>query len=211
MLGKRVFDFAVAALGLALLAVPLLLIAAWVRLDSAGPALYRQERVGREGRRFRLIKFRSMVTGADRLGTLTMGEDHRVTRAGRILRDTKLDELPQLINVLRGEMSLVGPRPEVTEYVALYTDEERAEVLSVRPGLTDEASIAFRDEERLLGGQPDARKYYVETLMPAKIRLYRKYVRERSFAGDLRLIWRTVVAVLSRGTRYGPGSRDRGA
>ena len=201
MLAKRAFDIAAAAVGLVVLAVPILLIALWVRLESPGPAFYRQVRVGRYGRDFRLFKFRTMVTDADRIGdALTVGDDPRVTRAGRFLRDTKLDELPQLFNVLRGEMSFVGPRPEVPEFVAHYSDQERNEVMSVRPGLTDEAAIVFRHESRLLAGQADAKRYYVESILPEKIRLYREYVRQRTFVArreaDLQDAARNPVAQL---------------
>jgi lipopolysaccharide/colanic/teichoic acid biosynthesis glycosyltransferase len=200
MFAKRALDLLLATVGLVVLALPFALIAAWVRIDSPGPALYRQVRVGRHGNPFRLLKFRTMVADADRRGpSVTTGGDERITRAGRFLRAWKLDELPQLVNVLRGEMSIVGPRPEVPEYVARYSDQDRAEVLSVRPGMTDAASIEFRREESLLAGRPDAVAYYLETIMPEKLRLYREYVRGRSFWLDLKLIARTALAVLGRG------------
>lgn len=190
---KRAFDLIASAAGLLLLAPLLLAIALWVRLDSPGPALFRQERIGRAGRPFRICKFRTMVADAPSRGLqITTGRDPRITRAGDFLRRTKLDELPQLLNVLTGEMSLVGPRPEVPRYVALYPSATRAVVLSVRPGLTDEAAIRYADESSLLATAPDPEKTYVEDILPKKLALYEEYVARRSFAGDLALIFRTL-------------------
>jgi lipopolysaccharide/colanic/teichoic acid biosynthesis glycosyltransferase len=190
---KRVFDLMASAAGLLLLAPLLLGIALWIRLDSPGPALFLQERIGRAGRPFRICKFRTMVADAPGRGLqITAGRDPRITRAGAFLRRTKLDELPQLVNVLSGDMSLVGPRPEVPRYVALYPPATRARVLSVRPGLTDEAAIEYADEAALLAASADPEKTYVEDILPRKLALYEEYVDTRSFAGDLGLIFRTL-------------------
>ncbi len=196
-LAKRALD-----LGLTLAALPLALplmvaIALWVRLDSPGPALFRQERVGRGGCLFRIHKFRTMH--ADGAGPqVTAAGDTRVTRAGRWLRRTKLDELPQLIDVLKGDMSLVGPRPEVPRFMALYPEEARRRILSVRPGITDRAAIEFRDEERLLAAADDLERTYVEQVMPIKQRHYLDYVAQHSVAGDLRILLDTLRAIAGR-------------
>jgi len=192
---RRLFDVAASALGLLLLSPLLLLLAIWVRLDSPGPIFYRARRVGRGGDLFALYKFRSMVVDADRQGPgITVSADRRVTRAGRFLRRTKLDELPQLINVLKGEMSLVGPRPEDPRYVALYTPEQRG-VLAVRPGITSAASLAFRHEEQLLGGA-NWETIYREQVMPAKLAIDLAYLEQRTLLSDLRLILRTVAVMV---------------
>ena len=196
---KRLFDLALALPALAL-ALPLMVaITLWVRLDSAGPALFRQQRVGRHGRLFHIHKFRTMRVRSSQAGPLiTVAGDARVTRAGRWLRRTKLDELPQLLDVLRGDMSLVGPRPEVPRYMALYPDEARRLILSVRPGVTDRATIEFRDEERLLAAASDPERAYVEQVMPIKQRYYLDYVARRSLAGDVGILIDTLRAVLGR-------------
>lgn len=197
---KRLFDLTLAAVSLLLLAPLLLALAAWVRLDSPGPALFRQERVGRDGRLFRIRKFRSMVHNPDDTGPgITVGLDARITRAGRWLRRSKLDELPQLIDVLQGHMSFVGPRPELPRYVALYPAALRDKVLSVRPGITDLASIEYRGESELLARAADPEREYREVVLPAKLRLAATYVDQASLAFDLKLIWRTVAAVWGRG------------
>jgi len=187
---KRLTDLLASSIGL-LLTTPLLaVIAVCIRLDSAGPAFFRQERVGRNGRPFRIHKFRTMrqVTGP----SLTVGRDPRITRVGAFLRRYKLDELPQLLDVLRGDMSLVGPRPELPRYVALYPPEVRSVVLSVRPGITDEASIEFSRESELLAGSADPEGTYRDEILPRKLELYVRYVRSRSFVGDLRILARTL-------------------
>ena len=192
---KRGLDVVVSLVGLALFLPLMLVLALWVMCDSRGPILYRQVRVGRNGHDFRLLKFRSMRVDADRLGLITVGgRDPRVTRAGYYLRKYKLDELPQLLNVLRGDMSLVGPRPEVRKYVDLYTPEQ-LRVLTVRPGITDLASLRYRHENDLLAQAEDPDTYYIETVMPAKLTLNLEYIDHQSFWGDLRLIGQTVVAV----------------
>jgi lipopolysaccharide/colanic/teichoic acid biosynthesis glycosyltransferase len=195
-MAKRLFDLVVAGLGLLLLGPLLLGIALWIRLDSRGPALYRQERVGRFGRLFRIHKFRTMrQSDTPHAMQITVGMDPRITRAGRVLRRTKLDELPQLWDVLVGDMSLVGPRPEVPKYVALYPAALRDKVLSVRPGITDRASIEYREENELLARAADPERTYIEIVMPAKLRYAADYVDRRSMWSDLRLIAATVQAV----------------
>jgi lipopolysaccharide/colanic/teichoic acid biosynthesis glycosyltransferase len=195
-MSKRLFDVLAAASGLILLAPALLAIALWIRLDSPGPALFRQRRVGRHGRHFDIYKFRTMADRPDEGRQLTVGRDPRITRAGRFLRRTKLDELPQLLNVLEGTMSLVGPRPEVPRYVDRYPPAVRQTVLSVAPGITDLAAILYKDENDILGRAQDPERAYVETILPVKLEYYQRYVRERSFWLDLRIIFRTLAAIL---------------
>lgn len=197
-MGKRLFDLICAGLGLLLLSPLLLVVAVWIKLDSPGPVMFRQERVGRFGRPFRIHKFRTMRVDAPALGPqITIGADPRITRSGRFLRASKLDELPQLWDVFRGAMSLVGPRPEVPRYVALYPADLREVVLSVRPGITDPASLSFRNESELLAQAADPEREYVEVVMPAKLRLAADYVRRASLANDVRLIVAT-LGVLRR-------------
>ncbi|MDE2297012.1 MAG: sugar transferase [Burkholderiales bacterium] len=208
-MAKRLFDLLCAAAGLVLLAPLLLGIALWIKLDTPGPVFFRQQRVGRFGAPFWIHKFRSMRADAARNGAqddaqddapggdhggpqITVGADPRITRAGRFLRRTKLDELPQLLDVLVGSMSLVGPRPEVPRYVALYPAALRDKVLSVRPGITDPASIAYRDESTLLAQAADPERVYIEQVMPAKLRCAAEYVERMSLANDLRLIGATL-------------------
>jgi len=195
---KRLFDVIAASAGLLLLAPLLLVVALWVRLDSPGPVLFRQQRVGRHGVLFDILKFRTMVARPydDNGRQITVGRDPRITRAGRFLRSSKLDELPQLINVLQGTMSLVGPRPEVPRYVDCYPPAVRADVLSVAPGITDLASILYKEESEILGRAADPERAYVETILPVKLAYYQRYVREQSFWLDLRIIFRTLAAVL---------------
>jgi lipopolysaccharide/colanic/teichoic acid biosynthesis glycosyltransferase len=191
---KRLFDIIASIAGLALLSPLLAVIAVAVKAHDGGPVFYRATRIGKDGRPFRLYKFRTMVTGADKLGPgITAGSDTRVTKTGRWLRRTKLDELPQLINVLAGDMSLVGPRPEDPRYVALYTPEQR-KVLEVRPGITSAASLAYRREEQMLGGA-DWEATYRGQVMPAKIAIDLEYMANRSLWSDLMLIIRTATAL----------------
>lgn len=200
MMIKRLFDVLASGLGLLVLAPVLLVIALAVKLDSAGPVLFRQERVGRLGRTFRIHKFRTMVTDAESRGLqITTGADARVTRVGGVLRKYKLDELPQLMDVFVGHMSLVGPRPEVPRYVACYPPQVRDVVLSVRPGMTDWASIRFRDENTILGQSADPLSAYINEVLPIKIGYYTEYVRSRTFWGDLRIIFATLWALASSG------------
>ena len=195
-IAKRAMDIVLSTAALAVLWPLLLLIALAVVIDDPGPVFYRQVRIGRGGKPFRIFKFRSMVTDADKKGlAITVGRDSRITRVGAILRKTKLDELAQLLNVLAGQMSFVGPRPEVERYVRLYTPYQR-QVLLVRPGITDYASIAYRNENDLLAGAEDPEKMYIEQIMPDKIELNMKYLREISPLADIKLILKTVAAVV---------------
>ena len=197
LIAKRVMDIAISAAALCVLWPVFLLIALAIVIDDPGPVFYRQVRVGRGGRPFRIFKFRTMVVDADKKGlSITVGRDSRITRVGAFLRKTKLDELAQLLNVLCGQMSFVGPRPEVPRYVELYTPYQR-QVLLVRPGITDYASIAYRNENDLLAGADDPERLYIETIMPDKIELNMKYLREISPLTDVRLILRTVLAVIT--------------
>lgn len=190
---KRIFDLVLSALALVLLAPAFMLIALAIRCDSAGPVLFRQERVGRGGRAFRIHKFRTMGADAPLQGpAITIGQDPRITRVGAWLRRTKLDELPQLIDVLRGDMSLVGPRPEVPQYVALYPADLRERVLSVRPGITDPVSLKLADEARVLAASSDPERTYREELLPAKLREAVAYAEQASLWSDLRIIAATV-------------------
>ncbi|SHL95296.1 sugar transferase [Rhizobacter sp. OV335] len=192
-MGKRVFDLVLSAAGLIVLSPFFLAIAAWIKLDSPGPVFFRQERVGRLGKGFLIHKFRTMRHAPHEHGSqITVGADARITRVGHVLRRHKLDELPQLIDVLAGTMSLVGPRPEVPRYVALYPAALREKVLSVRPGITDPASIEFRDESDLLARAADPERTYIEQVMPAKLRSAAEYVDRMSVRTDLQLIARTV-------------------
>lgn len=196
---KRTIDIVASLAGLALLAPLLLVVAVWVRLDSPGPVLFRQERVGRFERPFRILKFRTMTARQPGGAPLvTSAADPRITRAGRWLRRLKLDELPQLLNVVVGDMSLVGPRPEVARYVALYPENVRKQVLSVRPGITDMAAIEFRHEQDILAASADPERTYVEAILPRKLELYQDYVRRQSVALDLRVILHTLAALFGR-------------
>ena len=196
---KRTSDFAIAAIGLVLLSPLFLLLAILIKLDSPGPVFFRQVRVGLHGKPFRIFKFRTMVVNADKLGgPSTTADDRRVTRIGRWIRRFNLDEPAQLINVLKGEMSIVGPRPEVPQYVALFSEEEK-EILSVRPGITDWATLWIRDEGRLLAGSDDPERAYLEKIWPEKHRLALEYVRGRSLAVDFEIMARTLkVHLLDR-------------
>ena len=194
---KRLFDIVASGFGLIVLSPLFLILAVWIKLDSPGPVFYRQVRVGRDNRDFRIFKFRSMRVGADKGSLVTIGgHDPRVTRSGYIIRKLKLDELPQLINVFVGDMSLVGPRPEVRHYVDYWTPEQMR-VLSVRPGITDPASIKFRNENELMEKAEDPEKYYIEVIMQEKLRLYLEYVDNHSFFGDIGLIFKTFKAIAS--------------
>ncbi|MGJ9420542.1 sugar transferase [Massilia sp. CMS3.1] len=192
---KRTFDLCAAAIGVLLLSPLLAAIALWIRLDSPGPVLFRQVRVGWRGALFDILKFRTMSGQTDPQRLLTVGRDPRITRAGHFLRKYKLDELPQLFNVIHGTMSLVGPRPEVPRYVACYPPLERELVLSVKPGVTDWASILFKDENAILGQALDPEQAYIDTILPTKLEYYLRYVRERTFWVDLRIILRTLCAI----------------
>ena len=194
---KRLFDIVIAGLSLLLLSPLLLAIAAWIKLDSPGPVFFRQERVGRGGVLFRIHKFRTMCSDAPAIGPqITVGDDPRITRAGRFLRRAKVDELPQLIDVLAGTMSLVGPRPEVPKYVAMYPAALRDKVLSVRPGITDPVSLRFADESALLARAADPEREYVEVVMPQKLAAAAAYVERATLRSDLRVIGATLHLLL---------------
>jgi lipopolysaccharide/colanic/teichoic acid biosynthesis glycosyltransferase len=196
-LAKRIFDLLLAASALLLLLPLLAVVALWIKLDSRGPVFFRQERVGRHGVSFRIHKFRTMADGAPGL-QLTVGADPRITRSGGWLRRHRLDELPQLIDVLQGTMSLVGPRPEVPRYVAHYPLALREVVLSVRPGITDPASLDFLDESALLAAAADPEREYIERILPRKLQGAADYARRATLATDLALIARTVALLLRR-------------
>jgi lipopolysaccharide/colanic/teichoic acid biosynthesis glycosyltransferase len=195
MTGKRLFDVFFSLTAILILLLPGLILAVIIIAGSRGGAFYRQVRVGKNQKHFRLLKFRTMFTGSDSKGLLTIGSsDSRVTRTGKFLRKTKLDELPQLLNILAGDMSFVGPRPEVPKYVALYNDEQK-KVLSVRPGLTDYASMEYINESDLLAQQSDPEKFYIETVMPEKLNLNLKYISDMSFGTDIKIIFRTLFKI----------------
>lgn len=192
----RFFDIVLSCLGLLLLSPLFVVVAVWIVIDNPGPIFYRQMRVGKDGKDFGLLKFRSMRIGADKESLITIGEhDSRITRAGYYIRKYKLDELPQLWNVLVGDMSLVGPRPEVRKYVDMYTDEQRL-VLSVRPGITDYASIEYIDENRLLAQAEDPDRTYIEEIMPAKIALNMRYIEHQTLGEYLKIIFLTFVKII---------------
>jgi lipopolysaccharide/colanic/teichoic acid biosynthesis glycosyltransferase len=198
-MAKRLFDLVGALLGLALLAPLLLLVALAIRLDSGGPVFFRQERVGLGGRLFRIHKFRTMTaSAAPGGGLLTVGADPRITRVGAMLRDKRLDELPQLIDVLRGDMSLVGPRPEVPRYVALYSAEMRSRILRVRPGITDPAALEFRDEATLLERAADPEREYIVNILPRKLALQAAYAESATLMTDLAVITRSLKILIGR-------------
>ena len=195
---KRLFDIIFAGLGVIILAPILFLICFWIKLDSPGPVLYLQNRVGFGGKAFKIFKFRTMRVGSDRQGLLTVGVDSRVTKSGKFLRKSKLDELPQLANVLLGDMSIVGPRPEVQEFVDQYPLDIRDVVLSVRPGITDLASIEMVDENLVLAKYRDAKQAYLDVVLPIKLQYYVDYVRRQSFFMDLRIIVLTISKIITR-------------
>lgn len=198
---KRMFDVFVSGLALIVLTPLLLIVAVAVKLDSPGPVFFRQTRVGRGGQTFRMFKFRSMIDGAAKVGpALTVRADPRITRLGALLREFKIDELPQLINVLAGSMSFVGPRPEVPEYMDFYTSMQRRIILSMRPGITDYAAILFRDEARILSAESDPAEVYRHRIMPIKFALYERYSREIGLLNDLRIILATLALLYSSKT-----------
>ena len=193
---KRLFDIVASGLGLIVLSPLFIILAIWIKLDSKGPVFYRQVRVGYKNKDFRIFKFRSMRVGADKGSLVTIGgRDPRVTKSGYWIRKFKLDELPQLINVFLGDMSLVGPRPEVRHYVDYWTSEQM-HVLDVRPGITDPASIKFRNENELMEKADDPEKYYIEVIMQEKIKLYLEYVEKHSFLYDIGLIFKTFWVIV---------------
>jgi putative undecaprenyl-phosphate galactose phosphotransferase len=192
----RFFDFILSLVGLVVLAPIFIVLAIWIKIDSTGPVFYKQVRVGQNGIDFGLFKFRSMVVDADKKGLITVGgRDPRITRSGYFIRKYKLDELPQLINVLVGDMSLVGPRPEVRKYVDLYTDEQQ-KVLSVKPGITDYASIEYMDENEILGKSTDPEKTYIEEIMPEKIKYNMKYIQNKNVSEYFKIIFLTLLKIV---------------
>lgn len=194
---KRIFDIISSIIVLVILFPFLLVIGIWIALDSRGGVFYRQVRVGRGGKEFGLLKFRSMVPNADKQGQITIGADMRVTKVGKFIRKYKIDEFPQLLNIIAGQMSIVGPRPEVPKYVAMYNERQR-QVLSVLPGLTDFATLEYLDEQKLLGQSDDPHKTYIEDVMPAKLELNLKYVDKKSLLTDIRLIFSTIARIFRR-------------
>lgn len=195
---KRIFDIVSSLVVLLLLSPFFILLAIAIVVDSRGGVFYRQIRVGRNGREFGLYKFRSMVSNADKKGELTVGKkDSRITRVGAFIRKYKLDEFPQLINIIKGDMSIVGPRPEVPRYVNLYSQEQK-KVLSVRPGLTDFASLEYINENELLGKSADPERTYINEIMPAKLELNLKYIREQGMLTDLKIIFRTLFKIFRK-------------
>ena len=194
---KRLFDIIASACGLLVLSPVFLIMAIWIKQDSNGPVFYRQVRVGRHNKDFRIFKFRSMRVGADKGGLVTIGgRDPRITRSGYFIRKYKLDEFPQLINVLLGEMSVVGPRPEVRHYVNYWTPEQMR-ILDVRPGITDPASIKFRNENELMEKAEDPEDYYINVIMQEKIKLYLEYIQNASCWSDIKLIFKTFKVIIT--------------
>ena len=192
---KRIFDIIFSLFGLILLSPFMIIIAILIKLDSKGPIFFKQVRVTKNGREFKIFKYRTMRVGSDKYSQITVGKDSRITKVGDFLRKYKLDEIPQLINVLIGDMSLVGPRPEVPKYVALYTEEQR-EILKVRAGITDYASIEFSNENDILANEADPEKAYIEKIMPRKIELNKKYLSEISVMTDIKIILLTIKKIL---------------
>ena len=195
---KRIFDIGASFLGLVILSPILLLIAIFIKIDSKGPIFFKQQRVGKNKKVFEIYKFRTMVTDAEKIGKqITVGNDSRITNVGKFIRKCKLDELPQLLNVLRGEMSLVGPRPEVPRYVELY-DEYQEQILLVKPGITDYASIEFRNENDILGKSISPEETYIKDIMPNKIELNVKYIKNISLIEDFKLILKTIKVIITK-------------
>ncbi len=193
---KRIFDITLSLILLSIFLPFGLLISTWILIESSGGVFYKQVRIGHKGIPFKMFKFRSMRQNSDKLGQLTVGmRDPRITRSGYFIRKYKLDEFPQFINVLKGDMSIVGPRPEVKEFVDLYTDEQR-KILNVKPGITDYASLDYFKENELLGLSDDPRKTYVEEIMPAKIELNMKYIQHPGLLNDIKIMWRTFLKIV---------------
>lgn len=195
---KRLFDFSASFLGMFFLLPILILLAIWIKLDSKGSVFFRQTRIGLHGKKFRIHKFRTMVENSENKSRLTIGSDACITSVGHVLRKYKIDELPQLIDVLLGEMSLVGPRPEVEEFMQKYSEKSRDKILSVRPGITDLAAIEMVDENQLIAQYSDAHKAYIEIIMPIKERYYLKYVEDNNLVYDIKIILLTLKKIVSR-------------
>jgi len=194
-IAKRIFDVLSSLIALVIFSPIFIFISVWILLDSRGGIFYKQIRVGKNGKEFGLLKLRSMRPNSDKSGQLTIGNDARVTKVGRFIRRFKLDEVPQLINILKGEMSVVGPRPEVPKYVKMYSEAQQ-KVLTVLPGLTDYASIEYLDEQKVLGAADDPEVTYIEEVMPAKLNLNLKYIADQSFWLDIKLIFRTIGKII---------------
>jgi len=193
---KRTFDIIFSIMGIILLSPFFLMIYIWIKMDSPGPAIFKQTRIGKNGKEFQIFKFRTMVVDAEKLGKqITVGNDKRITRSGMFLRKSKLDELPQLFNVLIGDMSFVGPRPEVPRYTSMYSGEQK-KVLNVRPGITDYASIKYRDENEILAQSNNPEKTYIEQIMVDKLKLNMKYIEEMSFWNDIKIIFQTLKKIM---------------
>ncbi len=193
---KRIFDITLSLILLSIFLPFGLLISTWILIESSGGVFYKQVRIGHKGIPFKMFKFRSMSQNSDKLGQLTVGmRDPRITRSGYFIRKYKLDEFPQFINVLKGDMSIVGPRPEVKEFVDLYTDEQR-KILNVKPGITDYASLDYFKENELLGLSDDPRKTYIDEIMPAKIELNMKYIQHPGLLNDIKIMWRTFLKIV---------------
>lgn len=197
-MAKRFFDIILSFLGLLALFPVFILIALLIKLDSRGEVFFRQTRIGLNGKSFRIHKFRTMIVDSEKNSRLTVGQDARVTKIGYFLRKYKIDELPQLIDVFLGQMSLVGPRPEVQEFMDLYEDNIRQKILSVRPGITDKASIEMVDENEILGKYSDPRQAYIDVIMPIKAKYYIDYVNNRTFLGDMEIIISTILKIIRR-------------
>ncbi|MBX0313159.1 MAG: sugar transferase [Sulfurihydrogenibium sp.] len=196
--GKRIFDVTASIIGLIVLLPLFIIIAILIKLNDKGPIFYKQKRIGQNFKPFELLKFRTMVVNADKIGpAVTKDGDPRITKIGKFLRKTKLDELPQLWNVIRGDMSIVGPRPEVEKYIQYYKDDYK-EILKVKPGITDYATIKFRNEEEILSKYDDTESAYIKYVLPEKIKLYKTYIKEISFFTDLKIIFWTLWRIVSK-------------
>ncbi len=192
---KRIFDFISSFIGLILLSPLFIIVALLIKAEDKGSVFFRQERVGQNGKTFKIYKFRTMVENAEKLGAqVTKEDDPRITKIGRILRKYKIDELPQLINVIKGDMSLVGPRPEVEKYVEIFKEDYK-EILKVKPGITDYASLEYKDENKLLKGSKNPEKIYIEKILPEKIKYYKRYIKDISFITDIKLIFKTIWGI----------------
>lgn len=189
---KRLFDILASLFGILVMAIPMIIISIAIKLDSKGPVFFKQKRVKKNNKDFTILKFRTMVVDAPKLGmAITVGDDHRITKVGKFLRKTKLDEFPQLFNVLVGDMSFVGPRPEVRKYVDMYSDSDK-DILKIRPGITDLASIKYRDESEILDKSDNPEKTYVEEIMPNKIELNKQYIENINLLNDIKIILQTL-------------------
>ncbi|WP_236637479.1 sugar transferase [Photorhabdus australis] len=195
---KRIFDLISSSIGLIILSPILIAIAIWIKIDSKGPIFFRQKRVGQYNQNFYIHKFRSMTTESEQKGQLTIGHDLRITKSGKFIRKYKLDELAQLIDVIQGRMSLVGPRPEVPQFMHKYPDDIRNKILSVKPGITDLASIEMIDENQILSQYKDPHQAYIDIIMPIKAKYYLEYLDNQSFFYDLKIIFKTIYKVVFR-------------